>query len=92
MFIRKSKVLLCAASMLVVGCSDHPGETWIAQERIPVYDGVEGKVIFYLRPMDSCEPGIDIAGKVDMYTKVKCGTGNGWVSGGNFKKLPRANH
>lgn len=39
--------------------------------------------------MDRCEPGIDMAGKVDMYTKVKCNSGEGWVMGGGFKKIAR---
>jgi hypothetical protein len=74
------------------GCSDHPNETWIAEERIPVYDAVEGKVIFYLQPSDSCEPGRDMAGKVDMYTNVKCQSGEGWVTYGKFRKIPRDVH
>ncbi len=32
---------------------------------------------------------MDMAGKVDMYTKVQCQSGDGWVTGGKFKKLPR---
>jgi hypothetical protein len=62
---------------MLFGCSDHPNEIWIAEEKIPVHDGIEGKIAFYLQPSDQCEPGMDMAGKVDMYTKVKCNSGDG---------------
>ncbi|CAH2810129.1 MAG: hypothetical protein PPHEMADM_5728 [uncultured Paraburkholderia sp.] len=74
---------------LLFGCSDHPNEIRIAEAKIPVYDGVEGKVLFSLQPTDRCEPGMEMAGKVDMYTKVKCNSGEGWVMGGGFKKIAR---
>ncbi|WP_243771822.1 hypothetical protein [Burkholderia sp. D-99] len=73
----------------MIGCTAHPDETWIAEDRIPVYDSIDGKIAFFLQPSDGCEPGMDMAGKVDMYTKVKCQAGEGWVTGGKFKKLPR---
>ncbi|WP_347467944.1 hypothetical protein [Burkholderia stagnalis] len=88
MFIRRNSVV-SLLSTLMLGCSAHPGETWISEDRIPVYDGVDGKIIFFLQPLDSCTPGMDMAGKVDMYTKVKCEPGEGWVTGGKFKKVPR---
>lgn len=89
MSIRKNNLLLCAA-VILFGCSDHTNETWIAEKTIPVYDGPEGRLVFYLQPMDTCEPGMDVAGKIDMYTKVKCGSGEGWVIGEGFKKGVKA--
>jgi hypothetical protein len=89
MSIRKSNLLLCAA-FLLFGCSDHPNETWIAEEKIPVYDGPEGRLVFFLQPMDTCKPGMDVAGKIDMYTKVECSSGKGWVLGEKFKKISKA--
>ncbi|MDR6391701.1 hypothetical protein J2803_004334 [Paraburkholderia phenoliruptrix] len=92
-FAREMRIEKCSGLLflitLLLGCSDHPNETWIAETKIPVYDGVEGIVLFSLQPMDRCEPGIDMAGKVDMYTKVKCNSGEGWVMGGGFKKIAR---
>lgn len=76
-------------AILLTACSSHPNEIWIAEEKIAVYNAVEGKLKFYLQPTDSCEPGIDIAGKVDMYTSVKCNTGEGWVAGGKFRKAAK---
>lgn len=76
-------------AILLTSCSSHPNEIWIAQEKIAVFSEIEGRVSFYLQPADSCEPGIDIAGKVDMYTKVKCNTGEGWVAGGKFLKISK---
>ncbi|MDO3517195.1 hypothetical protein ACI2S5_01370 [Ralstonia nicotianae] len=84
MFTRKSSGIMLLSALLL-GCSDHPNETWVAEEKIPVYDGVEGRLVFHLQPTDRCEPGMDIAGKVDMYTKVKCNSGEGWVMGGKFR-------
>jgi hypothetical protein len=72
------------------GCSNHPNETWIAEAKIPVYDGPEGKLMFYLQPKDKCEPGMNFAGKIDMYTKVQCNSGKGWVIGENFRKVAKA--
>ncbi|MGK8776299.1 hypothetical protein ACRS8P_20480 [Burkholderia cenocepacia] len=88
MSIRSSSVI-SLLSILVIGCSSHPDETWIAQDHIPVYDSIDGKIIFYLQPSEHCEPGMDMAGKVDMYTKVRCDSGSGWVAGGKFGKIPR---
>ncbi|MDR9174767.1 hypothetical protein FEP12_02990 [Burkholderia multivorans] len=88
MFIRRSSVI-SLLSILIVGCSSHPDETWIAEARIPVYDSIDGKVAFYLQPSERCEPGMDMAGKVDMYTKVRRDSGTGWVTGGEFRKVPR---
>jgi hypothetical protein len=90
MSIRKSSGALSFLLALLFGCSDHPDETWIAEVKTPVYDGVEGKLAFYLQPKDRCEPGMDVAGKVDMYTKVKCDSGEGWVMGGGFRKVVRS--
>ncbi|TXG15955.1 hypothetical protein FU139_14505 [Burkholderia territorii] len=88
MFIPKSSAILLLAA-LMSSCSQRSDEMWIAEERIPVYDDVEGKIIFYLEPSDSCEPKKNMAGKVDMYTKVKCPSGEGWVTSGKFKRIPR---
>jgi len=77
-------------AIALFGCSDHPNETWIAEAKIPVYDGPEGKLMFYLKPTDTCEPGMDFAGKIDMYTKVKCSSGTGWVIGEKFRKVAKA--
>ena len=74
-------------AVLLFGCSDHPNETWIAEEQLPVYDSPDGRLIFYLQPRDTCEPGMDMAGKIDMYTKVKCNSGKGWVIGERFRKI-----
>ncbi|WP_084534281.1 hypothetical protein [Paraburkholderia dilworthii] len=89
MSIRKNSGVLFLLTSLVA-CSDHPNETWVAEVKTPVYDGVEGKLVFYLQPADRCEPGMDMAGKADMYTKVKCNSGDGWVMDGSFKKIARS--
>lgn len=75
---------------MLIGCTDHANEIWIATEKVPVYDRPDGSLLFFLKPTDVCEPGMDMAGKVDMYTKVKCNSGNGWVIGEKFKRLMKS--
>lgn len=95
MSIRRNSACLLVLVWLCA-CSDHPDQTWIAEETIAVYDSVDGQVRFHLQPQDRCQPGIDIAGKVDMYTRVNCNSGEGWVKAARFRKEaiapPRATH
>lgn len=85
MFTRKNKFYLIILAL--AGCADHSNEEWIAKEKIPVYESVEGDLKFFLQPMEICQPGFEMMGKADIYTKIKCSSGEGWVIDENFEKL-----
>ncbi|RZT42041.1 hypothetical protein EV147_1057 [Cupriavidus agavae] len=66
--------------MLLAACSGYPStKRWVATTTVQAFDAVEGAPSFKIPLGEECQPIRDMAGKVDMYTLVKCRSGSGWV-------------
>lgn len=79
MSILRNSLWMCAL-LLLAACSDYPSsERWTASEVVQVFDDVEGDPLFRIQPGEQCRPIRDRIGKVDLYTRVECPMGKGWV-------------